>query len=89
MKTEMNETQMPQIVQPNEEFRQKKKKILMVIIQYNTRQPFIARFLECSIKKWQTAGEVQRGKYKGVTFNLCLARRGQEILRWRGDEPRP
>lgn len=59
-------TQIPQIVQPNEKFRQ--KKILMAIIQYNTMQPFTAKFLECSIKKWQTAGEVQRGKHRGVTF---------------------
>lgn len=74
IETEMSKIQIHQIIHPNEDFRQ--KKILMVIIQYNTMQSLIARFLECSIKKWQAAGEVQREKHRGITFNLCLVRRG-------------
>ena len=49
----------------------------MVMIQYNTMQPSIAKFLECSVtEKRLGAVEGQRG----ITSNLCLARRGQERL---------
>lgn len=66
MEAEMSRTQILQMVQPNNKFRP--KNILMVVIQYNTMKPFILRFLECSIKKWQTAAEVQRGEHRGVMF---------------------
>lgn len=58
-----------------------KKKKSMVMIQYNTMQPSIAGFVECSIvEKWLGTVEVQRGKHRWVTCNLCFARRGQERL---------
>lgn len=40
---------------------------------------YIARFLECSVaEKWLRAMEVQREKHREVTYNLYLARIGQE-----------